>query len=185
VIEAVLKDTRAHMQKTIDAVSREFASIRTGRASPALLEHVRVDYYGTSTPLNQLATINAPEPRLLTVQPWDKTQLRVIEKAILQSDLGLHPATDGALIRLPIPPLTEERRRDFVKLAKKYAEEAKVGIRNIRRESKEHIDREKTQGHAPEDAVHRAHDELQKITDKFIEEIDALLKNKESDIMEV
>jgi ribosome recycling factor len=185
VIDAILKDTRAHMQKTIDALSRELASIRTGRASPTLLEHVRVEYYGTSTPLNQLATINVPEPRMLTVQPWDKSQLKTIEKAILQSDLGLHPATDGALIRLPIPPLTQERRRDLAKLAKRYAEEAKVGIRNIRRDSKEHLERERTQAHVPEDAVRRAQDELQKITDKFIEEIDALLKKKESEIMEV
>jgi len=173
------------MQKAVDAARREFASVRTGRASPALLERVTVDYYGVPTPITQVATVTAPEPRLLVIQPWDKSLVREIERAIQKSELGLTPTNDGAVIRLPIPPLTGERRRDLVKLVHRQAEEARVAIRNIRRDHKEKLERLQKAGELSEDETRRAIDELQKLTDRFIGEIDALLAAKEKEIMEV
>jgi ribosome recycling factor len=181
----VVADAKVHMQKAVDAARREFASVRTGRASPALLERVTVDYYGVPTPITQVATVTAPEPRLLVIQPWDKSLVREIERAIQKSELGLTPTNDGAVIRLPIPPLTGERRRDLVKLVHRQAEEARVAIRNIRRDHKEKLERLQKAGELSEDETRRAIDELQKLTDRFIGEIDALLAAKEKEIMEV
>jgi ribosome recycling factor len=173
------------MQKAIDATRREFAAIRTGRATPALLERITVDYYGVQTPVTQVATITVPEPRLLVVQPWDKQMVKDIERAIQKSELGLVPSTDGAVIRLPIPSLTEERRRDLVKVVRKHAEEGRVAIRNIRRDHKDKLEQLEKGGKISEDDSRRGVDELQKLTDRSIKEIDTLLSAKEAEIMEV
>jgi ribosome recycling factor len=185
VIQEVLADARQRMQKSVEATRRELAGLRTGRAHPGLVEHIRVEYYGTPVPLNQLATITAPEPRLLVIQPWDRSALRNIEKALMQSDLGLNPTSDGNVLRVPIPPLTEERRQDLVRLARKLAEEGRVAIRNIRREARETIEELEDEGEISEDEARRAQEELQRLTDRFIEEIDALLRRKEEEILEV
>ncbi len=185
MIDDVINDARARMQKAIDATRREFASLRTGRASPALLDHIRVDYYQTPTPINQLATIAAPEPRLLVIQPWDKSTTREIERAILKSELGLVPSSDGAVIRIPIPSLTEERRRDLVKIARKHGEEGRVAIRNLRREAKEMIEQFEESGDISEDESRRGLERLQQVTDETIAQLDRLLQAKEQEIMEV
>lgn len=185
MIDDVIKDARARMQKAIDATRREFASLRTGRASPALLDHIRVDYYQTPTPINQLATIAVPEPRLLVIQPWDKSTTREIERAILKSELGLVPSSDGAVIRIPIPSLTEERRRDLVKIARKHGEEGRVAIRNLRREAKEMIEQFEESGDISEDESRRGLERLQQLTDETIAQLDRLLQAKEQEIMEV
>lgn len=181
----VINDAKIHMQKTIDATKREFGGIRTGRATPALLERITVDYYGTQTPVNQVATVTVPDPRLLVVQPWDKRMLKEVERALLKSELGLTPSTDGNVIRLPIPGLTEERRRDLVKVVRKHAEEGRVAIRNIRRDHKDKLEQLEKGGKISEDDSHRAVEELQKLTDRSIKEIDSLLSAKEAEIMEV
>ncbi|MBI3997734.1 MAG: ribosome recycling factor [Armatimonadetes bacterium] len=183
--DEVLADAKTRMQKAIEATRREFASLRTGRASPALLDHVRVDYYDTPTPINQLATITVPEPRLLVVQPWDKSMAKDIERALLKSDLGLVPSSDGVVIRLPIPPLTEERRRDLVKIARRHAEEGRVAIRNIRREAKEMLEELEEAGEISEDESRRAQERLQHLTDEMIAHLDRLLHAKEQEILEV
>jgi ribosome recycling factor len=183
MIADILRDARQRMQKAVESTQRELGALRTGRASPALVEHIRADYYGTLTPLNQLATISVPEPRLLVVQPWDKNAVRAIEKAILQSQLGLVPNSDGTVLRMAIPPLTEERRRDLVKVARRHGEEGRVAVRNIRREAKEMIEELEDAHEISEDEAKRAQDELQKLTDKFIGEIEALLEKKEAEIM--
>ncbi len=185
MIDEVLKDARVRMQKAVEATARELATLRTGRASPALLEHIKVEYYGTQVPLNQLASISVPEPRLLVVQPWDRGATRAIEKAILQSELGLVPSSDGVVLRIPIPPLTEERRKELVRVARKHAEEGRVAVRNIRREAKETLEELEDAHEISEDQLRRAQDELQKLTDRFIGEIDALLQKKEAEILEV
>lgn len=185
MIDDVINDARARMQKAIDATRREFASLRTGRASPALLDHIRVDYYQTPTPINQLATIVVPEPRLLVIQPWDKSTTREIERAILKSELGLVPSSDGAVIRIPIPSLTEERRRDLVKIARKHGEEGRVAIRNLRREAKEMIEQFEESGDISEDESRRGLERLQQLTDETIAQLDRLLQAKEQEIMEV
>lgn len=184
-MHTVVADAKAHMQKAVEAAKREFASVRTGRASPALLERVTVDYYGTPTPITQVATVTVPEPRLLVIQPWDKSLVREIERAIQKSDLGLVPSSDGALIRLPIPSLTGERRRDLVKLVHKQAEEARVAVRNIRRDNKDKLERLEKKAELSEDETRRAVDELQKVTDRHIAEIEALVSAKEKEIMEI
>jgi ribosome recycling factor len=184
-VHTVVADAKAHMQKAVEAAKREFASVRTGRASPALLERVTVDYYGTPTPITQVATVTVPEPRLLVIQPWDKSLVREIERAIQKSDLGLVPSSDGALIRLPIPSLTGERRRDLVKLVHKQAEEARVAVRNIRRDNKDKLERLEKKAELSEDETRRAVDELQKLTDRHIAEIEALVSAKEKEIMEI
>jgi ribosome recycling factor len=185
LIEELLEDAGERMDKSVDAIRQEFGSVRTGRASPALLDRIQVDYYGTQTPLKQLATISAPEARLLTVQPYDKSSIKGIEKAILESDVGLMPNNDGNLIRLGIPELTEERRRELVKVVHGIAEEGRVAIRNIRRDVMHDLRELKGEGDVGSDDEHRAEVELQKLTDEKIGELDALMKGKEADVLEV
>ncbi len=172
------------MDKAIGALKRDLATLRAGRATPALLDRVQVEYYGTMTPVNQLANINTPDTRTLLIQPWDKTSLGAIEKAIQKSDLGLAPSNDGSTIRIGIPALTEERRSELVKMTKKFGEEAKVAIRNIRRDANDDIKKlEKTE--LSEDESRRHQEEIQKTTDRFIAEVDKVLAAKEKEIMEV
>jgi len=185
VIADVITDTKTRMAKAIEATKHEFSSLRTGRASPALLEQIRVDYYGTPTPINQLATITVPEPRLLVVQPWDRKMVKDIERGILKSELGLVPSSDGTHVRVPIPSLTEERRKELVKIAHRHAEEGRVAIRNVRREAKEMIEKLEEDGDISEDDAKRGLDELQKLTDKYIADVEALLASKDKEIMEV
>ena len=173
------------MTGAIEALKKEFASIRTGRASLALVDGIVVNYYGASTPLQQLASMNIPESRLIAIQPWDPKIIPDIEKAIMKSDLGITPVNDGRMIRIQIPPLTEERRKQLVKIVKKKAEETKVAIRNVRRDSIEEIKKLEKEKHLSEDDVKRAQDEIQKITDSFITKVDEVLTHKEKEIMEV
>ena len=179
----VLKETRRKMDKVLEAMARDLSRVRTGRASVALLEGIKVDCYGASMPIAQVASLAAPEPRLLTVQPWDPTVLSDIEKAILKSDLGLTPMNDGKIIRLPIPALTTERRKDLVKQVKKMEEEAKVTLRNVRREANEYLKEMKKEKLLPEDEAHKGQDEVQKITDDFIRKAEAQAAEKEKEIM--
>jgi ribosome recycling factor len=185
MIGELLADASERMKKSVEATNQEFNTVRTGRASPALLDRISVDYYGAQTPLRQLATISAPEPRLLTIQPYDKSSIKAIEKAIDSSDLGLHPSNDGNLIRLSIPELTEERRRELVKLVRHIAEEGRVAIRNVRRDVMHDLRELKESGETGSDDEHRAEVELQKLTDTRVGELDALLKGKEAEILEV
>jgi ribosome recycling factor len=180
-----LKEARARMEKALEAVRREFATVRTGKASPALLEHVRIEAYETSMPLEQLATISAPEARLLVVQPWDRSLMGAIEKAIRSSDLGLNPSNDGTVIHVPIPPLNEERRRELVKVLHKMAEDGRISVRNARRSANEEIKQRMKDGELSEDDGHRMLDEVQEMTDEYIEKIDELLKAKEAEVLEV
>lgn len=173
------------MQQAVQAARRELGSIRTGRANPALLERIVVDYYGTPTPINQMASISAPEPRLLVIQPWDKSVMKEIEKAIMSSELGLTPNNDGAVIRIQIPPLTEERRREMARLARKEAEDKRVAVRNVRRDANDELKRLEKEGVISEDESRRAQTEVQQLTDKYIKEIDDLLAAKEKEILEV
>lgn len=184
-VQAVLSETESKMQQAVQAARRDLAAIRTGRANPALLDRITVDYYGTPTPLNQLASITVPEARLLLVQPWDKNSLKDIEKAIMSSDLGLTPNNDGTVIRIQIPQLTEERRRDLARLARKEAEEKRVAVRNARRDANEELKRLEKEGVISEDDSRRAQTDVQQLTDKYIKEIDDLLAAKEKEIMEV
>ena len=181
----LLRDTENQMRRAIEALEGDLRTIRTGRASPALVERLQVDYYGTATPLNQLATISAPEPQLLTIRPYDPGSLRDIERAILASDLGLTPNNDGRLIRLVIPPLNEERRMELVKLVRRRAEEAKVTLRNIRRDSLEELREFEKEKLISEDEFYRARDDLQELTDRYIEQIDEIQERKEQEIKEV
>ena len=185
MIEDVLADSQDRMKKAVEALQRELASIRTGRARPSLVDHVKVDYYGSTLPLNQVATVAAPEARLLTIQPWDRQALSAIEKAIQKSDLGLTPSNDGHVIRLVIPPLTEERRRELARVVHKKVEEGRVAVRNVRRDSLEHLRRLQKDEHVSEDDERRAQDRLQKITDRFIGEVDRLGQEKEAELLEV
>ncbi len=185
MIAPVLRDADTKMAKSVDHFAAELSSIRTGRANPALIEKVMVPYYGTLTPLNQLAQISAPEARLLVVQVYDKSQIGAIEKALRAGDQGLNPASDGHVIRVPIPPLTEERRREYVKLVRQKAEEARVAIRNVRRDELHRIDQMQKQGEVAEDDSKRAHARLQKITEAQIERVESLGGRKESEVMEV
>jgi ribosome recycling factor len=185
LIDELLQDARERMTKSVESIRHEFSSVRTGRASPALLDRISVDYYGTSTPLKQLATISAPEPRLLSIQPYDKSSIKAIERAILESDVGLTPSNDGNLIRLSIPELTEERRRQLVKVVRNIAEEGRVAIRNIRRDVMHDLRELKEAGETGSDDEHRAELELQKVTDAKIVELDEALKHKEDEILEV
>ncbi|MGR6836126.1 ribosome recycling factor [Syntrophomonas erecta] len=185
MIKETLSEAEDKMKKTLEHLSRDLASLRAGRANPAMLDKVTVEYYGTPTPLNQLANITVPEARLLVIQPWDKSSIPDIEKAIMKSDLGVNPTNDGNVIRVAIPQLTEERRRDLVKVIKKRGEEAKVAIRNIRRESNDMLKLGEKDKLISEDEVKRGLDEVQKITDKYIKETDVILQAKEKDIMEV
>jgi ribosome recycling factor len=185
MIDDLLQDAREHMEKSVDATRQKFQSVRTGRASPSLLDRINVDYYGAVTPLRQLSTISAPEARLLTVQPYDKTSIKAIERAIMESDLGLTPNNDGVLIRLQIPELNEERRRDLVKVVRGMTEEGKVALRNIRRDTMHDLKELRDAGEAGADDEHRAEEALQKLTDDKVKELDALLKGKEAEILEV
>lgn len=185
LIDELLADAGDRMSRSVEATNGEFGSVRTGRASPALLDRVHVDYYGTSTPLKQLATINAAEAQLLTVQPYDKSSLKAVEKAISDANLGLTPNNDGAIIRLAIPALTEERRKQFVKMVRHIAEEGRIAIRNVRRDVMHDLRELKGEGDVGEDEERRGESELQKLTDAKIGELDALLKGKEEEILEV
>ena len=178
------KDAEDRMQKSVEHVHHELTRIRTGRATPELLDIVKVEYYGSTVPLNQVATITVPEPRLLVIQPWEKRMIAEIEKAILQSDLGLNPANDGNVVRLPIPELSEERRQDLLKLVKKFCEDGRIAIRNIRRDLNDHIKQLEKDHEISEDQSHDAMDEVQKLTDKYIEEVNQQYTKKENEILE-
>ena len=185
MLDAIYAETEDRMDKVISAFQRELASLRAGRATPALLDRIEVDYYGAMTPLNQLAGVTAPESRLLVIQPWDKQALGDIEKAIMKSDLGLMPTNDGNVIRLSIPQLTEERRKDLVKFVRKKGEESKVGIRNVRRDANDDIKQLEKSNDISEDERRRSQDKIQELTDKKILEVDAVIAVKEQEMMEV
>jgi ribosome recycling factor len=185
MIDDLLADAREHMDKSVEATRSKFGSVRTGRATPALLDRIVVDYYGAQTPLKQLATVSAPEPQLLTVQPYDKSSIKNIERAIQESDVGLTPNNDGQVIRLQIPALTEERRKELVKVVRSLAEEGRVAIRNIRRDVMHDLRELRDAGEAGSDDEHRAEEALQRLTDEKIHELEALLKGKEEEILEV
>jgi ribosome recycling factor len=182
MIDELIQDATRRMDKSVESTHGELNTIRTGRASVALLDRVQVDYYGQKTPLKQLATINVPEPRMLTVQPFDPNALKEIERAIQESDLGLNPGNDGKIIRLPVPQLTEERRQELVKVARQIAEEGRVAVRNVRRDVIHHLKEEQSVG---EDDERRAEERVQKLTDEHVQRIDDLLKRKEAEITEV
>ena len=184
-IEDFLADCDVRMHKSIDATRNEFNTVRTGRASAALLDRITIDYYGTPTPLNNIATISTPEARLLSIQPYDSSQIKAIEKAIQESDLGLTPSNDGKLIRLPIPSLTEERRKELVKVVRRYAEDGKVAVRNIRRDVMKHLEELVRNGEVGDDEELRGEKQVQKLTDEHTKAIDDLMKHKEAEVMEV
>ncbi len=184
MIDAVYEQTRDRMEKSIESLKTELKKVRTGRASASLVDGIRVDYYGTPTPLKQLATISVPESRLITIQPWDVNAVKDVEKALLKSDLGLTPSSDGKIIRISIPPLTEERRKELVKQVNKTCEDYKVAVRNIRRDSNDTLKNLKKDGDISEDEAFRAQDEVQKITDTYIGKIDTIYKEKEKEILE-
>jgi ribosome recycling factor len=184
-VDSILKDAESKMGKSVDHLEHELTTIRTGRANPVLIERVMVPYYGTPTPLNQLAQISAPESRLLVVQVYDRGQLGTVEKAIRDSGIGLNPSNDGQVIRVPIPQLTEERRREYVRMVKQRAEEARVAVRNVRRDELQQVHQQERNGELPEDQAKRAGDQLQKITDAHTGRIDAIASRKESEVMEV
>lgn len=185
MIQELRKKTNERMQTSIEALKKKFASVRTGRASLALLDGLTVDYYGTPTPIQQLASLSLPDSRQIAIQPWEQKIIPEIEKAIMKSDLGLTPMNDGKLIRINIPALTEERRKQLVKVVKKEAEEAKVAVRNIRRDVNEELKKLEKEKHISEDEIKKEHDEVQKITDSFVKKVDELLEHKEKEIMEV
>ena len=180
-----IQAAREHMENAVEALRREFSGVRTGKATPALLDTIRVEAYGSLVPLNQVATVGAPEPRLLVVQPWDRGMLGPVEKAIQTSDLGLNPSNDGKIIRVPIPALTEERRKEYVRLLHKMAEEGRVSIRHARKDANDQIKKRQKDGEISEDDARREQDEVQKLTDRFIGTIDELLRHKEVEVMEV
>lgn len=184
-MDAVFDACKERMQKALANLDREFGRLRTGRASTALVDNIKVDYYGSPTPVNQVASVSIPDSRTIAIQPWDRSAFGLIEKAIMKSDLGLNPVNDGKIIRITIPPLTEERRRELVKMAKKFTEDAKVAIRNVRRDENEVLKKQKNDKDISEDDMHRGQEEIQKITDSFIEKADGQLKDKEKEIMEI
>jgi len=185
MVEEVLSDARTAMDKAVKALKKDLTKIRTGRASTNLLDDVRVDYYGVPTPLNQVATLAAPEPRLLTVQPWEKNLIPEIEKAIFKADLGLTPSSDGILIRLPIPALTEDRRREMVKIIKRMGEDAKVSVRNSRRDANDTLKLLEKEKEITEDVLKRSEKDVQQLTDDFVSTIDAVVQKKEQEVMEI
>jgi len=185
MVDEIFEDLKERMGKSIESLKREYSRLRTGRASVSLLDGIRVSYYDTPTPLNQMASLAIPEPRLIVIQPWDKTAVGDIEKAILKSELGLTPMNDGKVIRIAIPPLTEERRKELVKVARKMAEDNKVAIRNIRRDANDMLKDLKTEKEITEDDLYRSQDEVQKITDDFISQVDELCTVKEKEILEI
>jgi ribosome recycling factor len=183
--DELIGNAQTRMGKSVEHARNEFNTVRTGRASASLLDRIDIDYYGTMTPLKQLATIGVPEARMLTVQPFDPSSIRAIEKAIMESDLGLTPSNDGKMIRLPIPQLTEERRKELVKIVRQIAEDGRIAIRNVRRDVDKHLKELKTQGQVGEDNERRAEDRVQKLTDGHTSKIDDLLRRKETEITEV
>lgn len=185
MVKTILHDAETRMTKAVEVVREEFSKIRTGKATTALLDGVKVDYYGTLTPLKQIANVGTPDVHMITVQPWEKGMIQAIEKAILNANLGLNPANDGTVVRVPIPPLNEERRKDLVKLIKKFAEEGKIAVRNVRRDAIEHLKKTEKEEHISEDERKRAEQDAQKLTDKHIKDIDGLVGTKEKEIMEV
>jgi ribosome recycling factor len=185
MLEDIYKDTETQMQKTTDSLIRDYAGVRTGRASVGLLDGITVEYYGTQTPLNQVATLSVPESSLIVIQPWDATVIKAIEKAILRSDLGITPSNDGKVIRLAIPPLTEERRKQLAKLVKKKAEEKKIAIRQVRRESNDMLKSFEKEKEITEDDRHVGQERIQKITDTFIKKVDEVAAKKEQEILEI
>jgi len=185
MIDDVLTDAARRMDKSVDTAKHEFTTIRTGRASAALLDRLQVNAYGTKMPVNQLATISVPEPRLLTITPFDKSIMKDIERAIQESDLGLTPSNDGKLIRLPIPALTEERRKELVRVVRQMAEDSRTAVRNVRRDVIHHLKELANEGGVGSDEEHRAEDRVQKLTDEHTKQIDEQLKHKEAEIMEV
>lgn len=184
-MQAVLTDAEDRMKKAMSSLDKEFARLRTGRATTSLLDGVRVDYYGTPTPLDQIASVSTPDSRTITIQPWDRKAFSDVEKAILKSDLGLTPVNDGKIIRISIPPLTEDRRKDLVKVAKKYTEEAKVAVRNIRRDANEALKKKKNDKSISEDEQHKGQEDIQKLTDGYIAKTDEIFSKKEKEIMEI
>jgi ribosome recycling factor len=184
-VDAILKEAEEKMSRSVEHLEHSLQTIRTGRANPSLIDNVRVPYYGTPTPLNQLAQISAPEPRLLVVQVYDRSQMASVEKAIRAAGQGLNPANDGQVVRVPIPPLTEERRREYVKMVKQRAEDARVAVRNIRRDEQHQIQQQERAGELPEDQARRANEQLQKVTDSQVSRIDAVAARKEAEVMEV
>lgn len=181
----VHQKTTEWMERTLEHLKRELSTMRTGRASIALLDNVKVDYYGTMTPLKQVGTLSTPEPRLITIQPWDVKLIKEIEKALAASNLGVTPSNDGKTIRVPLPPLTEERRKELIKICKKHGEDTKVHIRTVRREANEELKKLQKDGKMSEDDLRRAEAEIQKLTDQYIEKVDHVLKKKEEEILEV
>ncbi len=185
MLQDIYKDVESQMQKVVEALKHDFAGIRTGRASVGLLDGITVEYYGTQTPLNQVATLSVPESSLIVIQPWDVSVIKQIEKALLRSDLGITPSNDGKVIRLAIPPLTEERRKELAKLVKKRAEEKKVVIRQIRRDANEHLKNREKEKELTEDQRHQGQEKVQKLTDQFIQKIDDATAQKEKEVMEI
>lgn len=181
----IKKDADHRMQRAVETIQQEFAKIRTGRASAALLDAVKVSYYGNMVPVAQASTITIPEPRLIAIQPWDKNMIGEIEKAILKSDLGLTPSNDGTFIRVPIPQLNEERRKDLARLVKKFAEEGRIAVRNVRRDANDHLKKLQKNHDMSEDELSVVLDEIQEMTDRYIKDIDGILEHKEKEIMEV
>ncbi|MDR2727186.1 MAG: ribosome recycling factor [Deltaproteobacteria bacterium] len=181
----VFHNSEDRMEKALRSLDREFAKLRTGRASTGLVENIKVDYYGTPTPISQLASVSVPDSRTLTIQPWDRGAFALVEKAIVKSDLGLTPSNDGKLIRICVPPLTEERRKDLTKLAKKYAEEAKIAIRNVRRDANEQLKKLEKDKQLTEDELKKAADDMQKLTDKFVKKCEDRTQAKEKEIMDI
>ena len=184
-MDELMDEAERKFKKAVEVTAQEFGSIRTGRASPALVERMQVSYYGAPTPLNQIASLSAPEPRMLVIQPYDRNSIPDIEKAITQSDLGLVPSDDGEVIRLPVPQLTEERRHELSKLVKTRAEEGRVAVRNIRRDADKALREEEKKGDATKDDLHRGLEDVQKLTDKYIKEIDELMEKKIKELMEI
>ena len=184
-VDELVQDAQKRMDSSVEHTRTEFNTVRTGRASAALLDRIQIDYYGQATPLKQLATINVPEPRMLTIQPFDPSSIKAIEKAIQESDLGLTPSNDGKLIRLPMPQPTEERRKELVKVVRNMAEEGRVAVRNVRRDVMHHLKELVDKGEAGKDDEHRAEERVQKLTDEHTQKIDELLKRKEAEILEV
>ncbi len=184
-MNGIIKQAEEKMKKSLSALEDEFNTLRTGRASPALFDKIRVEYYGNPTPLNQMATISVPEARLVVIQPWDKSTIGDIEKAIQKSELSLNPSNDGKVIRISIPPLTEDRRKEYVKLAKSMAEQSRVSIRNVRRDANDELKNAERDGELSEDELKRAEDEVQKLTDRYVEDINTMLEAKETEILEI
>ena len=185
MIDEIMAEARTAMQRSVTALQNEMATVRTGRANAHLLDQIRIEYYGSQVPINQVATVGVPEPRLIAIQPWDKSAIPLIEKAILESNLGLTPANDGTIIRLPIPQLTEDRRRELVRVVRQYAEENRISVRNTRRDANELIRDAQKEGEIPEDDARRTTERVQALTDEFVAKIEDVLSEKEQEIMAV